>query len=323
MANAFEPREMRDAPDSPGLARRHVLQGGLLLGLAAMVGFPTAAGATVIWSHPFPNQTTPTRYWGYQPDGSHWPEYDDGFHKGLDYGRNLGTQVYAVAGGTVIDAGWGAAGQSWAGNGVLIEHSGGWHSYYAHLNSLDVQVGQDVSNGSEVGKVGSTGQALGEHLHIEIWKSASRADRTDPYPLIHNAPLAGVPIDQGDEVPTFLDPHYEVAKSFPLDWDWVRPADNNLSIASGGMVVVTSNVLISGLGTGIAKFRYVRYNATTGNRDPLEPLFIYGAGSGLATYGQLSAITSLGADTKLRLEMKADTSGVTLERIYTRGLRWA
>jgi murein DD-endopeptidase MepM/ murein hydrolase activator NlpD len=53
------------------------------------------------------------------------------------------------------------------GKYIVVGHAEGWKTYYAHLNSFNVSVGQKVSTGSLIGKVGSTGGSTGSHLHYE------------------------------------------------------------------------------------------------------------------------------------------------------------
>jgi murein DD-endopeptidase MepM/ murein hydrolase activator NlpD len=53
------------------------------------------------------------------------------------------------------------------GKYIVVRHSGGWKTYYAHLNAFSVSVGQSVSTGTLIGKVGSTGGSTGPHLHYE------------------------------------------------------------------------------------------------------------------------------------------------------------
>lgn len=187
-------RNDADGPSPTGLTRRRALIAAILAGAGAGLGVSLAAGPAYgaeAWNHPFTNRKTPSRRWGYKQDGSWWPEYNDGFHKGIDYDWGGGTQIHAVAGGTVVAAGWNAYGQSWAGNAVLIRHESGWHSYYAHMSAFDVVQGQYITAGGRVGRVGTTGRSNGNHLHLEIWRTGSRGDRTDPYPLVHDAPFPG------------------------------------------------------------------------------------------------------------------------------------
>lgn len=53
------------------------------------------------------------------------------------------------------------------GKYIIIRHAEGWKTLYAHLNSFNVSVGQSVSTGTLIGKVGSTGGSTGPHLHYE------------------------------------------------------------------------------------------------------------------------------------------------------------
>ncbi len=72
--------------------------------------------------------------------------------------------AYASADGVVIYAGP----RSSFGNLVIIKHTDRISTYYAHLNSVSVSVGDVVKQGQEIGKIGSTGNSTGPHLHFEI-----------------------------------------------------------------------------------------------------------------------------------------------------------
>jgi murein DD-endopeptidase MepM/ murein hydrolase activator NlpD len=72
--------------------------------------------------------------------------------------------VRAVAGGRVVSAGWGGA----YGYQVVIRHSDGKYSQYAHLSALTVRPGQPVAGGQRIGRSGSTGNTTGPHLHFEV-----------------------------------------------------------------------------------------------------------------------------------------------------------
>jgi murein DD-endopeptidase MepM/ murein hydrolase activator NlpD len=86
------------------------------------------------------------------------------FHSGIDIGASYSTPVLAAAGGEVIQAGYfGGYGYS-----VMLYHGGGYATWYAHLSSIDVSMGQLVARGGQVGRVGSTGWSTGPHLHFEI-----------------------------------------------------------------------------------------------------------------------------------------------------------
>jgi murein DD-endopeptidase MepM/ murein hydrolase activator NlpD len=86
------------------------------------------------------------------------------FHSGIDIGASYGTPVVAAAGGEVIQSGYfGGYGYS-----VMLYHGGGYATWYAHLSSINVSMGQLVKRGGLVGRVGSTGWSTGPHLHFEI-----------------------------------------------------------------------------------------------------------------------------------------------------------
>jgi len=85
-------------------------------------------------------------------------------HAGIDIGAPYGTAVKAAAGGEVIQAGYfGGYGYS-----IMIYHGGGYATWYAHLSSINVSIGQMVERSSVIGRVGSTGWSTGPHLHFEI-----------------------------------------------------------------------------------------------------------------------------------------------------------
>jgi murein DD-endopeptidase MepM/ murein hydrolase activator NlpD len=85
-------------------------------------------------------------------------------HNGIDYAAPTGTTVRSVGDGTVEFAGT----QSGYGNIVIVNHRNNQQTAYAHLSRVDVKVGQSVSQGQNVGAVGSTGWATGPHLHFEF-----------------------------------------------------------------------------------------------------------------------------------------------------------
>ena len=86
------------------------------------------------------------------------------FHNGIDIANNIGTPIYAVMDGTVINAG---PAQGF-GNWVVIKHAGGEVSVYGHMRDYNVTVGQQVRAGEQIAKIGNEGQSTGPHLHFEI-----------------------------------------------------------------------------------------------------------------------------------------------------------
>jgi murein DD-endopeptidase MepM/ murein hydrolase activator NlpD len=87
------------------------------------------------------------------------------FHTGIDYRSSRGTPVVAAASGRVTFAGFSAGG--W-GRLVTIAHGGGTRTMYAHLSGVGVRVGQYVQSGQLIGRVGSSGNSTGPHLHFEV-----------------------------------------------------------------------------------------------------------------------------------------------------------
>jgi murein DD-endopeptidase MepM/ murein hydrolase activator NlpD len=88
-------------------------------------------------------------------------------HKGTDIGVSYGTEIHAISGGTVINAGRGDAGGF--GNWVRIRQDDGNVVIYGHVSKSDYfSVGDRVEAGEVIANVGSEGYSTGPHLHLEI-----------------------------------------------------------------------------------------------------------------------------------------------------------
>lgn len=85
-------------------------------------------------------------------------------HEGLDIAADAGTPIRAAAGGQVVYAGPADT----YGLLIILAHPGGWSTYYAHCDRIEVKTGQAVSAGELIGTVGSTGRSTGPHLHFEV-----------------------------------------------------------------------------------------------------------------------------------------------------------
>lgn len=83
-----------------------------------------------------------------------------------DYGAPSGTPIYAAASGSVVVARNGYNGGY--GNFVIIKHSNGTETRYAHMSKLGTTPGKSVSQGELIGYVGTTGRSTGNHLHFEV-----------------------------------------------------------------------------------------------------------------------------------------------------------
>lgn len=85
-------------------------------------------------------------------------------HTGLDIATSTGTLIKAAASGKVTFSGTKGS----YGKMVVINHSNGVQTYYAHCSKLYVSVGEQVAQGQTIAAVGSTGNSTGPHLHLEI-----------------------------------------------------------------------------------------------------------------------------------------------------------
>ena len=115
------------------------------------------------------------------PYGLRMRGWSPDFHEGVDIAAPTGTPVYAMKSGRVEHAG------NWSGYGlsVVIAHGTNVRTLYAHLSRVDVQRGESVGGGQQIGAVGSTGNATGAHLHFEVWRWGSAED---PVPLLGGFP---------------------------------------------------------------------------------------------------------------------------------------
>lgn len=105
---------------------------------------------------------------------------DTRYHSGVDIAASYGDAISAAMSGTVTIAEYSAS----YGNYVVIYHSNGTTTLYAHMSSIAVSVGQTVSSGDTVGYCGSTGNSTGPHLHFEIRVNGSCVDPLAYYPNI-------------------------------------------------------------------------------------------------------------------------------------------
>ena len=86
------------------------------------------------------------------------------FHGGIDIANKKGTNIVAADGGIVTYAGWKGA----YGYVVIIDHTNGYETYYAHCSDLLVSAGDKVYKGEHIAEMGSTGRSTGSHLHFEV-----------------------------------------------------------------------------------------------------------------------------------------------------------
>ena len=96
-------------------------------------------------------------------------------HTGLDFAAPTGTPIHAVAGGTITKTGWAGA----YAYRTVEKLPDGTELWYAHQSSIGVEPRQKVSAGQEIGRVGSTGNTTGPHVHLEV--RPRKDDPVDPY----------------------------------------------------------------------------------------------------------------------------------------------
>jgi murein DD-endopeptidase MepM/ murein hydrolase activator NlpD len=99
-------------------------------------------------------------------------------HAGIDLANSIGTPIYAVSDGVVIDSG------PAAGYGALVKlrHADGTVTLYGHVNTTLVSVGQRVMAGDQIATMGNRGNSTGPHLHFEVLQGGT--ERIDPVPWL-------------------------------------------------------------------------------------------------------------------------------------------
>ncbi len=104
-------------------------------------------------------------------------------HSGLDIAAPEGTPIVAADDGEVLKAYWNEDGY---GGLVIVGHPSGYETWYGHLDRFDVDKGDQVKRGQEIGLMGSTGYSTGPHLHFEVRQDGQVCD---PLTLLKEANL--------------------------------------------------------------------------------------------------------------------------------------
>ncbi|CAM2779548.1 Murein DD-endopeptidase MepM/ murein hydrolase activator NlpD [Prescottella defluvii] len=99
-------------------------------------------------------------------------------HAGVDIANAIGTPIYAVADGVVIDSGPAAGFGMW----VRLQHADGTITVYGHINDSLVTVGQNVMAGDQIATMGNRGFSTGPHLHFEVHLGGE--NKIDPLPWL-------------------------------------------------------------------------------------------------------------------------------------------
>ena len=90
------------------------------------------------------------------------------FHSGIDLDGVTGDPIRPIMDGEVEEV---TNSKYGFGKSVLIDHNNGYKSLYAHLSKIEVSAKDYVQTSTEIGKMGSSGHASGDHLHLEVYKN--------------------------------------------------------------------------------------------------------------------------------------------------------
>ena len=130
---------------------------------------PNYVQGKMAWPLPLSAHAVVTSNYGYRADPFTGKQ---SFHNAMDISCPYGTPILAACTGKVIVA---STHYSY-GNYVIIDHGGGISTIYAHASSLCVSVGQTVTTGTVIAKVGATGSATGNHLHFGVFVNGTATD---------------------------------------------------------------------------------------------------------------------------------------------------
>lgn len=130
----------------------------------------------------------------YKVPGKHWKA---GYHTGIDFKAPTGTLVVAAQDGRVVEVSqrisWGDS----YGIAVIVVHRDMTRAIYAHLSKTLVSRGQELKAGDRLGKVGSTGNSTGSHLHFEVrtgnngdGSGYKYGDDVDPLPYVSDSEIS-------------------------------------------------------------------------------------------------------------------------------------
>ncbi len=125
---------------------------------------PYEARQVVTYAGPAPSESRAEGTFQWPAGGSITQGYWYG-HRAIDIGAPLGTAIWSSDGGYVSFTGWTDIGYGYL---VVVDHSNGYETFYAHLSDIYVREGEVVRSGQVIGAMGSTGNSTGPHLHFEI-----------------------------------------------------------------------------------------------------------------------------------------------------------
>ena len=192
-------------------------------------------------------------------------------HSGYDWSMTEGTPIYATSSGTVeitrfnLTEGY--------GNYIVINHSGGFRTLYAHLRAntpFNVSVGEEVNQGELIGWSGNTGNSSGAHLHFGVYRgtfSSNEVNTTDPFGWRGNYP---------DPLLGFGSGHTASCLWRSNDSDPVSCADTIIEDAAAFGFKISGTWSTSQIGNGF----HMYFRSTTTGNDHAEwcfPTYYYGS----------------------------------------------
>jgi murein DD-endopeptidase MepM/ murein hydrolase activator NlpD len=102
------------------------------------------------------------------------------FHYGIDIANRIGTPIYSVADGVVVEAGPASGFGLW----VRVRHTDGTITVYGHVDRILAKEGQQVRAGDQIATLGNRGESTGPHLHFEVWTASGT--KINPLPWLHS-----------------------------------------------------------------------------------------------------------------------------------------
>lgn len=180
--------------------------------MAAIMGLSAGSDKDIDWSNT-PDYTWPPRTGGYGRGGYGWgngtytwpvpgvdcisSKYgprDGGFHAGIDIADAVGTTIVAAYAGVVVAAGEAQGYGQW----IVLSHgnvtgNGDEYTTYGHISVIEVSIGQQVSAGQEIAKMGNLGRSTGPHLHfqVDIGDYGGKSNSVDPMPYFQRVIQTG------------------------------------------------------------------------------------------------------------------------------------
>lgn len=169
--------------------------------------------------------------------------YVSGRHTGLDIGCMQGSPIYAAHDGKVVVAGYKGA----YGNTVEISANSSFLTSYHHMSRIAARVGSNVSAGTVIGYIGSTGQSTGPHLHFEVRVNGKAVD---PEKYLNGAEIpAGGAVQAGltDNIPglSTVTAVYDTLKATAGVFGWLTDTKNwyRIGLALGGAFLLYISVI--------------------------------------------------------------------------------